>query len=58
MPLSVLHLGVKVLLRLLAALFHTLLGNSPFSEEEDNILEVDAKLTIPLCLSERLFYCC
>lgn len=60
MPLCVLYLGVKVLLSLLAAhtLFHAPMSNSPFSEVEDNILEVDAKLVVPLCLTERLFYCC
>lgn len=58
MPLSVLDLGVKVLLSLPAALFHALMSNSPSSEAEDDILEVDAKLIVPLCLPERLFYCC
>lgn len=56
MPLSVLYLHVKVLLSLLAAhtIFHALMSNRPFSEVEDNILEVDAKLVVPLCLIKRL----
>jgi len=50
---------VKVFLSLLAAqtFFHALVSNASFSEVEDNILEVDAKLVVPLCLTERLFYC-
>lgn len=56
MALSVLYLHVKVLLSLLAAhtIFHALMSNRPFSEVEDNILEVDAKLVVPLCLIKRL----
>lgn len=56
MPLSLLYLGVKVHLSLLAAhtLFHAPMSNSPFSGVEDDILEVDAKLVVPLCFTETV----
>lgn len=56
MRLSVLYLHVKVLLSLLAVrtIFHAPMSNCPFSEVEDIILEVDAKLVVPLCLTKGL----